>query len=68
MEVIGYISIIISVICLVAIASRKDIPMPLFGGIFTPELNDNIDSTDKKLAFASLVFFLTGILLLLFLQ
>ena len=61
-EVLGFISLVISGGCMAIIGLRKK--RPLFGGIFSSKLNENIDSTDKYLALAALVFFLIAMLCL----
>jgi hypothetical protein len=65
-KVLGLISAVISGICLAIIGLRKK--LPLFGGIFSPKLNEDIDSTDKYLALAGLLFFLIAMLCLVMLQ
>ena len=65
-RVLGLISLIFSGSCIAIIGLRKN--LPLFGAIFSPKLNENIDSTDKYLALAGLVFFLMTMLFLVVLD
>jgi len=49
--------------CLLAIQLRKK--LPLFGGIVSPKMHENIDSTDKKLAIFALIAFMVCMAFLL---
>ena len=64
-KVIGMGSLIISGLCLTAIQLRKK--LPLFGSLFSPKLNENIDSTDKYLALTALIFFILAMIFLVIL-
>lgn len=46
----------VSGVCLLAIIARKK--LPLVGTLASPKLKIEIDSTDKRLAIVSLVFFI----------
>jgi hypothetical protein len=65
-KMIGMGLLIIAGLCLTAIGLRKK--PRLFGSLFSPELNKDINSTDKYLAVAGLIFFLIAMLFLVILH
>jgi len=63
MKLVAIFFAILSGGCLLVIQLRKN--LPLFGSIISDEVNEKLDSTDKKLAIVALISFMVCIAFLL---